>query len=483
MFKRLGVLLPVLIAVAAGEAATPAGQQGAEGYEGPAPAGVTMPGGFLPAFPGAEGYGATTPGGRGGELYVVTNLNDAGPGSFRDAISKPRRTIVFGVSGTIQLKRTIQIEEPYITVAGQTAPGDGICLRGYTLQIQTHDVVVRHLRVRLGDETKQQNDAIGLLNGCRNIILDHCSATWSVDEGLSTSGEDKDITVQWCLIGNALNASLHSKGSHGYGSLARANGPVSWYHNLWAHNHSRNPRLGDAYNKGSHPFFDVRYNVIYNPGEVASGLTQGVFNVNYVGNYVKFGPDTKAKFVFDVGPPAQIRFHLAGNVLEGNAAATVDNRLFLDPADFKEDQKLATVEKAFASPVTRPYTAQEAYEAVLSSVGAVLPTRDAVDAAIVETVRTGTGKIINSQKDVGGWPELKSAAAPADGDRDGMPDAWERAHKLAADDPKDAKVDSDKDGYTNLEEYLNGTRPDEYIDYRDPRNNVDVLVAKLKGNR
>jgi hypothetical protein len=385
------------------------------------------------------------------------------------------------VAGTIALESSLNVDEPFTTIAGQTAPGDGICLRNYTFHVKTHDVIVRYVRSRLGDESKQQDDAMGLLHGCRNVIVDHCSATWSVDEGLSTSGDDGMITVQWCLIANALNSSLHSKGAHGYGSLARANGPVSWYHNLWAHNISRNPRLGDNYNKGSHPFFDVRYNVIYDPGETASGLTQGVFNVNYVGNTIKFGPDSKVKFPFSVGNPAVISFYLSGNVWEGHEEATADNAKFLNPADFKEDQKLTVVDKPFTAPVTRAYTAKEAYDAALEQVGATLPRRDSVDAAIIETVRTGTGKIINSQKDVGGWPALAAREVPADGDHDGMPDAWELAHGLNPRDPADGKADADGDGYTNLEGYLNGTDPKVFVDYKVPANNVDRRAGEAAG--
>ncbi len=160
--------------------------------------------------------------------------------------------------------------------------------------IATHDVVVRYLRVRLGDEKRQEADCIDLLHGVRDCILDHCSATWSIDECLSTSGDNANCSIQWCLIGESLNRSKHAKGAHGYGSLARANGPMSWHHNLWIHNDGRNPRLGDNYGKGPQPTFDVRNNVIYNFGGAASGLTEGRLKVNYVANYIRPGPSSRA---------------------------------------------------------------------------------------------------------------------------------------------------------------------------------------------
>jgi pectate lyase len=446
-----------------------------------APDGGKLP---LPAFPGAEGFGSRTPGGRGGEVYIVTNLDDSGPGSLRDAVSKPRRTIVFAVSGTIDLKRNLIIEQPYLTIAGQTAPGEGICLRNYTVAVQsTHDVIIRFLRCRLGDTQKQQSDAFDVNNGCHDVIIDHVSATWSVDECLSTAGDDQNITIQWCLIAEGLNHSVHTKGDHGFGSLARANGPVSWLHNLWAHNNSRNPRLGDRYNNGPHPQFDVRNNVIYDYGASASGLTQGFWNANYVGNYIKPGPSSKAKTPISTDPNSTIGFHLAGNVFEGHDEFTRDNRKFPNAIEAEGKPFVTFSDKPFADPFplvpVNTMSAEDAYKAALAAVGACLPARDKVDARIISEVRTGTGRIIDSQNDVGGWPELKSAPAPLDTDKDGMPDAWETTHGLNPNDPADRNTDADKDGYTALEEYLNNTDPKTFVDYRDPKNNVDALIAPL----
>jgi pectate lyase len=270
---------------------------------------------FLPAFPGAEGFGAKASGGRGGQVYEVTNLNDSGPGSLRDAVSKGNRTVVFRVSGTIELKKKLTLTQPNITIAGQTAPGDGICLKNYTFGIATQNVIVRYLRCRLGDLSGQEEDSISILNGASNAILDHCTATWSVDECLSTSGNDTDITVQWCLIAEPLNNSIHQKGAHGYGSLARANGRISWHHNLWAHCDSRSPRLGDNYGKAPFPTFDVRNNVIYDYGRICSGLTQGIFKANYVANYIRPGPSSKAKFPIHLGDPSDLVFYIKDNIL------------------------------------------------------------------------------------------------------------------------------------------------------------------------
>jgi pectate lyase len=327
-----------------------------------APAGVSPPA-TIPAFPGAEGFGASANGGRGGQVYEVTTLEDSGPGSLRDAVSAGNRTIVFRVSGTIGLKSPLRISQPNITIAGQTAPGDGVCVRGYTLSTEnTHDVIIRFIRSRLGDENRQESDGITVGNRCTNIILDHCSSTWSVDEALSTAGVDQNVTIQWCLIAEGLNHSVHAKGAHGYGSLARANGPVSWYHNLWAHNNSRNPRLGDSYGRGSHPFFDVRNNVMYDYGETCSGLTQGIFNVNYVANYIRPGPSSKAKTPIHIGTPSEISFYVHGNVLDGNPEMTADNARFVDilEADGKRQAQIAT--EPFPSPPVLTYSAEDGYK-------------------------------------------------------------------------------------------------------------------------
>jgi pectate lyase len=414
----------------------------------------------IPAFPGAEGFGATTPGGRGGKVIPVTNLNDDGPGSFRAACeAEGPRMVIFRVSGLITLEKKLVVKNPYITIAGQSAPGDGICLRNFTFVIATHDVVVRYLRSRLGDLSAQEDDGITLAAGAKNVIVDHCSATWSIDEALSLAGDVSNVTVQWCLIAEGLNHSKHTKGPHGYGSLSRANGPVTWHHNLWAHNNARNPRLGDNYGRPPFPTFDVRNNVIYDYGEIASGLTQGVLKVNYVANYIRPGPSSKVTTPIHIGGPSQLNFYIKDNVFEGNAALTGDNSQFFDPVVIDGKRQVETVAQSFDAPPVKTVGALDAYEAVLARVGASLPKRDSVDARIVSEVRQHKGSIIDSQQQVGGWPELKSVSPPKDSDGDGMPDDWERRHGLNPRDASDGSADKDHDGYTNLEEYLNGTDP------------------------
>jgi hypothetical protein len=430
----------------------------------------------LPAFPGAEGFGSTTPGGRGGRVLFVTNLDDSGPGSLRAACdAEGPRMVLFRVAGTIILKRAIVVRNPYLTLAGQTAPGDGICLRDYPFEVATHDVVVRYLRSRLGDVSGQAEDCIDFYHGASNSIFDHCSATWSIDEALSLSGNDSNLTVQWCLIGESLNRSKHPKGPHGYGSLARANGPVSFHHNLWVHNDARNPRLGDNYGRPPYPTFDVRNNVIYDFGKIASGLTQGRLKVNYVANYLRPGPSSEARTPIHVGGPSDMFFYIRDNIFEGHDDQTADNTLFFDPVMIDGKRQVQTVAEPFAVAPVKTVPAAAAVELVLASVGASLPVRDPVDARIVNEVRSHGGHIINSQTEVGGWPRLASGTPPVDSDHDGMPDDWEIQHGLNPHDPSDAALDNDHDGYTNLEEYLNGTDPNQYVDYRDPKNNVNTL--------
>jgi hypothetical protein len=326
-------------------------------------------------------------------------------------------------------------------------PGDGICLRNYDFHINTHDVVIRYLRVRPGESAGKEVDAIGVDGESRNVIIDHCSTTWSVDECLSPSGAIADVTVQWCLIAEGLNKSVHKKGAHGYGSLVRAVGGLTMHHNLWAFNNARNPRLGDNYGKPPYPTFDIRNNVIYGWGSIASGMTGDILNTNYVANYIRPGPASNtnnAVIVFT--DTADAKYFIKDNLLE------------VDMPMFSKKGKVTVVDKPFdVAPVTTT-SAKEAYEAVLASVGASLPVRDAVDARIVNQVRMKTGRVIDTTKEVGGWPEYKSAKPSVDSDNDGIPDDWEIAHGLNPKDPSDAANVRGRDGYTNLEEYLNSIR-------------------------
>ncbi len=416
----------------------------------------------LPAFPGAEGCGADTPGGRGGRVIFVTNLEDYNPkskaskpieGSLRAALNEDGpRTIVFRVSGIIDLKSTLTISSPFVTVAGQTAPGDGICLKSFGTVVTTHDVVIRHLRFRPGDVAGKELDALDVTCG-KNVILDHCSASWSVDETLSVTGEGcTNVTVQWCIISESLNNSKHAKGEHGYGSLIRTDGDITFHHNLYAHHKTRCPRPG-TYGSDRGIMLDFRNNVVYDWVSAAGYTSDDKATLNYVGNVLKPGQSTvKKPWPFKVGGPATKMF-VADNLVVGTATSD-DPWAIIDRATLEtrlaEPLKLAAV---------RTDPSSQLLDLVLPAVGATLPKRDAVDLRIVDDVKNGTGRIIDSQSDVGGWPIYTSGQPPEDRDSDGLPDAWERQHGLDPTNPADQRLDADGDGYTNLEESLNGTDP------------------------
>ena len=411
----------------------------------------------VPAFPGAEGFGANTPGGRGGKVLPVTNLDDylpgkeePVPGSLRAAVETPGpRIIVFRVAGIIALEAPLAITEPYVTIAGQSAPGMGVCLKDYACVVSdTHDVVIRYLRCRPGDLKKVEQDALSV-SGSHNVVIDHCSTSWGTDETLSVSGAGQtDITVQWCLISESLDQSVHHKGAHGYGTLLRTDGKVTFHHNLYAHHRTRCPRPG-TYGEAPGLLLDFRNNVVYNWGSVAGYSAADAVRMDYVANYLKPGPNSANRaYAFQIGGVATKLF-VSGNLVEGVDDAGDNWALIKNAAD---------VHKAGAPFPVAPVTstsAHDAYDAVLEHAGAVLPARDAVDGRVVDHVRNGAGRIINSQSDVGGWPEYPPAAPPPDTDSDGMPDAWETAHGLDPNDASDATVDADGDGYTNIEGFLN----------------------------
>ncbi len=421
--------------------------------EGPAP---------VRAFPGAEGCGAYAQGGRGGKVYHVTTLEDRGPGSLREAVeAEGPRIVVFDISGTIRLAKSLVITHPFITIAGQTAPGDGICLRDATLGVSTDHVVIRFLRSRLGDQG-EGGDAVSIGAG-HDIIVDHCSASWSLDEVLSSSTGApvlSNLTVQWCFITEALNPK-----NHGFGSLIRGcqGARYSYHHNLYAHNRGRNPRPGNYDDRNPHEkdpnglLLDFRNNVIYDWGGSYAGYNAdkvSVTRLNYVNNYLVPGPDSKATGIaYQEGSPYN-RGYFVGNYY--------DQRLPEDPwrlVDFHgwNAAQIAAYKQAepFEAGPVAMQKAPDAYRAVLAWGGASLPRRDAVDRRIVEEVTSGKGHILNSQTEVGGWPPLASAPAPRDRDGDGMPDAWERQHGLDPNEAADGPQDRDADGYTNVEEHLN----------------------------
>jgi pectate lyase len=415
----------------------------------------------VPAFPGAEGFGRYAQGGRGGQVYVVNTLEDYSrreppiAGSLRAACAATGpRTIVFAVSGTIRLKESLRITEPFLTIAGQTAPGDGVCLADHDVSIRdTHDVIVRYLRIRPGDVAQKELDALSVYR-CQNVLIDHCSVSWSSDETLSVTGEGcTNVTVQWCFITESLNRSVHSKGEHGYGSLIRTDGDITYHHNLYAHHKTRCPRPG-TYGADRGGYLEFVNNVIYDWASPAGYTAADKATIDYVGNYLKRGPSTKDRGrIFSVGGRATTMY-VTGNVLEGDDAGLKDDWKWIDHAE------LAT---RSAVPVTngtvRVEPATTAFDRILAEGGASRPRRDAVDERIVQEVRTPSGRIIDSQADVGGWPELRSTAPAADADRDGLPDAWERRHGLDPRSAADGPADADGDGYTNLEEFLNETDP------------------------
>lgn len=394
----------------------------------------------LPAFPGAEGFGAATPGGRGGKVLIVSNLNDSGRGSLRAALeTEGPRIIVFRVAGIIDLKSPIRVTQPFVTVAGHSAPGAGITLRGHGISVNTHDVVIRFLRSRPGDISGTEVDGLAIGGASANVVIDHCSVSWSVDENLSPSGAIRDVTVQWSIISEGLNRSVHAQGAHGYGSLTRASGGLTLHHNLWAHNASRNPRLGCNYGRPPFPRFDVRNNVIYNAG--GPNVAGDTFEANYIANYHKKGPDSPLDHpIFSPTEKAALQFHFAGNY----------------PARLQWSARPGITQAArpFDAPPVRTSSAAAAYEAVLAHAGASLPRRDAVDERVLREVREGTGAHIDTQWEVGGWPALEAGRPPRDTDRDGIPDDWEIARKLNPRDPADSAAKAPS-GYTWIEEYLN----------------------------
>jgi pectate lyase len=419
------------------------------------------------AFPGAEGFGAYSKGGRGGKVFYVTNLNDSGPGSLRWAVEKEGpRTIIFGVSGTIVLKNKLQIKNPNITIAGQTAPGDGICLAGETLWIGADDVIVRYLRVRLGDGkygigSKQGKDAISIAVG-NNIIVDHCSGSWSLDEILSASTKLptlNNVTVQWCFITEGLNPD-----NHGFGSLIRGTGGAkySYLHNLYANNKGRNPRPGN-YDINSHDkdpkgfLLDFRNNVLYNWGGGHAGYNNdniSITKLNYVNNYLIPGKDSENNGIaYSTGSPFN-KSYFSGNYYDGKFPKNQWTLVKFRSTWTKEQIEAYKQTKPFETGPIKTNDAVTAYKQVLETGGATLPKRDAVDLRIVKDVKNRTGRIIKSQEDVGGWPELKSTPAPKDTDHDGMPDLWETKHGLNPQNADDRNKVGE-DGYTMLEKYIN----------------------------
>jgi hypothetical protein len=439
----------------------------------------------IKAFPDAEGFGAFTTGGRGGDVWVVTNLEDnpesAPEGSLRWAVRKKgARTIVFAVSGNIDLKAPLDINNGNLTIAGQTAPGDGICIRNYTVRVKADNVIIRYLRLRCGnlELASAAQDAMNAI-GTNQVIIDHCSMSWSIDE-TGSFYDNKNFTLQWCILSESLYAAGHSKGNHGFGGIWGGEG-ASFHHNLIANHTSRNPRFNGARfaSKPETELVDFRNNVIFNWGyQSIYGGESGSYNM--INNYFKPGPATKKESVryriLDLTQEytdKKVRsdtvkagkFYVAGNKVEGYENASNDNWQFGVQKATEEQKKVSYMKEPFQVSELTTQNATEAYQLVLSKAGAILPKRDTIDARIVNETKTGicayggsygekTG-IIDTQNTVGGWPELKTYNIKTDKDKDGMTDDWELANGLNPNDASDRNGDLDLDGYTNLEEYLN----------------------------
>lgn len=460
----------------------------------------------LPAFPGAEGHGRYTTGGRGGTVYHVTTLedngNDSSPveGSLRWALNKSgARTIVFDVAGTIHLQADLKLKKDNVTLAGQTSPG-GICIADYPFVISANNVIIRFLRFRPGDVSGKEPDGLGGMDR-KNIIVDHCSVSWSVDECLSVYGME-NLTVQWCIASEALRVSTHGKGTHGYGGNWGGN-KASYHHNLIAHCESRTPRLGPRPSTQEKEYMDMRNNVFYNWAGNGCYGGEGM-KVNIVNNYYKPGPATdKASSavryrIAGIGirtteyvtnnpsfkPMEHVwgKYYVDGNVMVGNDAVTKDNwtkgmyeQINNSTCDNLYTQKtkdtIRLKEPLFTDVVTT-HSAEDAYKKVLEYGGCCL-YRDEVDERIISDTRdrkatyTASGNkkgYINSQNDVKpagateAWPvlSLDDTRNMVDTDGDGMPDEWETAHGLNPNSAADGKtVTLSTEGYTNLEVYLN----------------------------
>lgn len=407
------------------------------------------------AFPTAEGFGRHVTGGRGGTVYIVTNLNDDGPGSLRKGIQqKEVRTIVFEMGGTITLKSTLDINHGNLTIAGQTAPGEGITIKSYPVKVKASNVIIRYMRFRMGDEQGVEDDALGG-RGQENIMIDHCSISWATDENVSFYW-NKNFSMQWCIISEALNRSVHHKGAHGYGGIWGGE-QASFHHNLIVSNTSRNPRFSgsESVPNSENELVDFRNNVIANWGQNSIyGGEKGSYNV--VNNYFKPGPATASSKRERILNPYQPygRFYVNGNYVEG--APEVNKNNWNGGIQCEHPEKVKSA-KAFSVNNIITASAGDVFDTVLRQAGAS-HKRDAVDKRIVQEVTSGNyifrDGIIDSQEEVGSWPVLKQGTAKTDSDRDGIPDDWEKRNGLngAANDANGYDLD---ENYTNLEVYCN----------------------------
>jgi pectin methylesterase-like acyl-CoA thioesterase len=442
----------------------------------------------LPAFPGAEGYAKFATGGRGGKVVEVTNLNDDGAGSFRQAFNAfPGEpiTIVFKVGGIIELASPIKVNRSNITIAGQTAPGDGICLKGNSFIINgagagglKGNIILRYLRSRPG--AKLSTGVYGFdMENCINVIVDHCSFSWANEE-CAAMYDTKNVTVQWSIVSEGLYDAGHAKGVRSYGGVWGGQ-YASYHHNLIAHQNSRTIRFNGARAHDTMAIVDYRNNVVYNwrSSNAAYGgemeINNGVSQVNIVSNFYKPGPALSGaqKFVQASYTAANAKgigqWYLAGNIMNGNTTLTNDNWTGLDlaPLPTDADRVFAKSATPFSIiPALPVQSATDAYDEVLNKAGAVLPVRDAVDSRVVLETRNGTASgtgsigngIIDDAAAVGGWPVYSGGTPAADTDHDGMPDSWETTNGLNPNDENDRNGVA-ANGYTNLENYLNSIPP------------------------
>lgn len=472
----------------------------------------------VPAFPGAEGYGKYVTGGRGGKVIYVTNLNDSGAGSLREAVSQAGpRIVVFKVSGNIELKSELNVTDN-ITIAGQTAPGGGITLKDYNVKVRGNNVILRYLRFRMGDTHDVENDALGG-RFQKNIIVDHCSMSWSTDECVSFY-QNENFTLQWCIISESLRNSVHAKGAHGYGGVWGGKN-ASFHHNLLAHHDSRNPRLGEYANDifAKTDLVDIRNNVIYNWGG-NSCYGGDAMNVNLVNNYWKPGPGTSnstkerilstGRSLDTTSPLYGIwgKYFVDGNYVVGSERTTQDNWTYGVYSQFHSSQlPISDADKA-ALKINAPHsfgeitthTATKAYELVLENAGANL-FRDSVDKRAVDDTRSGTASIMNggngstngyidTPSATGGWPVLPTGEAPLDTDGDGMPDKWETEKGLNPASSADGNLKTVDGVYTNIEVYINSlvnhitSDQNGSLDvYVNPQNFVEKYNAAEDGSK
>jgi pectate lyase len=426
------------------------------------------PRGRIAAFPGAEGFGTETPGGRGGRIIYVTSRKDAGPGSLRAALeASGPRLVLFRVAGTITLKKDITITQPFITIAGQTAPGDGVQIRGGMIKVKTHDVVIRYLKMRSGDRqtssSTEARDAISL-SGTKgteiyNLVIDHCSMVWGPDiGGIAILTDSHDITIQNSILGEGLYYSNHPEGSRETGHSKGLNitklkdtyggqrpTRITMHHNLFTTSDDRMPQIIGGVN------IDIVNNVIYNWGKAAG--TGNPVSLNLIKNMFIKGPETRR---LEAWTPSTSRsdpmlheqaIYEEGNVTEGFSVIR------------GEPQRVYSATRFTPYSIRTEQTPQDAYTWIVREVGATRPVRDSVDQRIIENLRNRTGRFLDGTEVI--WPKLESGPVPADTDQDGMPDAWEQQHfdTLSRGSATNSSSDFDQDGYTDVEEYLNQTDP------------------------